>query len=171
MSRIKRDSIGYLVVIGFCLLMLTWGIPNYTPEYPGYGASPALVANVAVGVMLVMAIISLVRVAVAVKTNRPIPAEESEFPEDNSDDGGFTQVGRGNLKHLAGSMVPSLLLLVAIDYIGYIPASFLFLMALQFIIGSRRWLQMIVIAVLLVAALYIIMRYGFGVPVPGPQLF
>ena len=45
------------------------------------------------------------------------------------------------------------------------------LMALQFIIGSRRWLQMIVIAVLLVAALYIIMRYGFGVPVPGPQLF
>ena len=40
MSRIKRDSIGYLVVIGFCLLMLTWGIPNYTPEYPGYGARP-----------------------------------------------------------------------------------------------------------------------------------
>ncbi len=171
MSRIKRDSIGYLVVIGFCLLMLTWGIPNYTPEYPGYGASPALVANVAVGVMLVMAIISLVRVAVAVKTNRPIPAEESEFPEDNSDDGGFTQVGRVNIKHLASIMIPCLLLLGAIDYIGYELASLGFLLLIQYVIGSRKWLQSIIVAVVLVAVLFVIMRYGFGVPVPGPQYF
>ena len=151
--------------------MLTWGIPTYTPEYPGYGAPPALVPNVSVCVILVMAIVSLVNALLSVYLKRPLPVQESEFPEDIEGDDGFTQVGRVNLKHLAGIMVPSLLLLVAIDYIGYIPASFLFLMALQFIIGSRRWLQMIVIAVLLVAALYIIMRYGFGVPVPGPQLF
>ena len=171
MTRIKRDSIGYLVVIGFCVLMLTWAIPTYTPAYPGYGASPALVANVAVGVMLVMAIISLVRVLLALNMNQVIPAEESQFPEDQADGGGFTQVGRVNLKHLASIMIPCVLLLVAIDYAGYEIASFVFLMILQFLIGSRKWLQSIVVSVALVAVLFIVMRYGFGVPVPGPQYF
>ena len=171
MTRVKRDSIGYLVIIGFCLVMLTWAIPTYTPEYPGYGAPPALVPNVAVCVMLVMALVSLIRVIVAVSLNKPIPPEESQFPEDSAEGGGFTQVGRVNLAHLAGIMGPSLLLLVAIDYIGYELASFAFLMIIQFIIGSRRWVQMVIIAFALVAVLYVIMRYGFGVPVPGPRIF
>ena len=42
---------------------------------------------------------------------------------------------------------------------------------LQFAIGNRNWIQMIVIAVIMDALLYVVMRYGFGVPVPGPQLF
>lgn len=171
MSRIKRDSIGYLVVIGFCLLMLTWGIPDYTPAYPGYGASPALVANVAVAVMLVMAIVSLLRVLLAIHLNKPIPLEESQFPQDRSDEPGFTQVGRVNLKHLANIMIPCLLLLGAIDFIGYELASISFLLLIQYLIGSRKWLQMMIVAVVLVAVLFVIMRYGFGVPVPGPQYF
>ena len=171
MSRVTRDMIGYVVLIAFCILLLTWAIPTYTPEYPGYGAPPALVPTVAVCVMLFMACLSLARVALALYLGKPIPPDESAFPEDLEDDGGFTQVGRVNLLHLAGIMVPSILLLVAIDHIGYIPASLIFLVALQFIIGSRRWLQSVIVAVALVAALYVIMRYGFGVPVPGPQLF
>lgn len=171
MTRVTRDTIGYLVIIGFCILMLSWAIPTYTPAYPGYGAPPALVPNVAVGVMLVMACISLLRVLLAVYFDRPIPGEESEFPEDLEDGGGFTQVGRVNLPHLAAIMIPSILLLVAIEYLSYPIASFLFLMAIQFLIGSRRWLQSTIVAVALVAALYVVMRYGFGVPVPGPQLF
>lgn len=171
MTRVKRDTIGYLLLIGFCLWLLAWAIPTYTPEYPGYGAPPALVPNVAVCVMLVMALISLVRVLLAVKLGKAIPPEEGEFPEDLEDGGGFTQVGRVNLKHLANVMIPCVLLVVAIEYIGYIFASFGFLMILQFLIGSRRWLQSIIVAVSLVAVLYVIMRYGFGVPVPGPQIF
>ena len=171
MTRIQRDSIGYLVVIGFCLLMLTWAIPTYTPAYPGYGASPALVANVAVGVMLLMAIISLARILLALYLNKRIPPEESQFPEDHAHGGGFTQVGRVNLTHLAAILIPCVLLLVAIEYIGYEIASFAFLMVLQFLIGSRRWLQSVIVAAALVAALFVIMRYGFGVPVPGPQFF
>ena len=46
MTRVKRDAIGYLVVIGTCIFFLTWAIPTYTPEYPGYGAPPALVPNI-----------------------------------------------------------------------------------------------------------------------------
>jgi len=170
-TRINRDTVGYLLIIGFCILLLAWAIPNYTPAYPGYGAPPAMVPNVAVCVMLVMACISLVRNVLSAYTNHPMPAEEREFPEDQEAGDGFTQVGRVNLKHLAGIMIPSVLLLVAIEYIGYVPASLAFLMALQYLIGSRKWIQSIVVAVVLVAVLYIVMRYGFGVPVPGPQIF
>ena len=171
MTRTNRDILGYVVVIAFCALLLAWAIPTYTPEYPGYGAPADLVPVVATWVMLVMALISLLRNVIAVYLNKPIPAEESEFPEDMEEGGGFTQVGRVNLLHLGGIMIPCILLVVAIDYVGYNPASLVFLLLLQFIIGSRRWLQSIIIAVALVAVLYIIMRYGFGVPVPGPQLF
>ena len=163
--------IGYLLIIGFCILMLTWAIPVYTPAYPGYGASPALVPNVAVCVMLLMACISLLRVSLAVLLNKPIPLEETNFPGDQEGSGGFTQVGRVNLKHLASLMIPCVLLLVAIEYIGYELASFAFLMILQYVIGSRKWVQSIFVSIVLVAVLYVIMRYGFGVPVPGAQIF
>lgn len=151
--------------------MLTWAIPTYTPPYPGYGASPALVSNVAVGIMLIMAILSLITIAIFLYTKKPLPVEESTFPEDLEDSSGFTQVGRVKLYHLASIMIPSVLLVVAIEYIGYILASFAYLMILQYVIGSRKWVQSIVVAVILTAVLYIVMRYGFSVPVPGPQIF
>ena len=171
MTRIKRDSIAYLAVAGFCILMLTWGIPTYTPDYPGYGASPALVPNVAVGVMLFMACLSLLRIGVAVYSKNSIPAEESEFPEDMDEGAGFTQVGRVKLQHLASTMIPCVLLVVAIEHIAYMFVSFVFLMIFQYVIGSRNWVQSIMVSVILTAVLYIVMRFGFGVPVPGPQLF
>lgn len=151
--------------------MLTWGIPTYTPDYPGYGASPALVPNVSVGVMLFMACLSLLRISVAIYMNKPIPAEESEFPEDMEEGAGFTQIGRVKLNHLASTMIPCVLLVVAIEYIPYMFVSFAFLMVFQYVIGSRKWVQSTVVSVMLTAVLYIVMRYGFGVPVPGPQLF
>jgi len=170
-TRIKRDSIAYLVISGLSVLMLTWGIPTYTPEYPGYGASPALVPNVSVGLILFMACLSLLRNGIAAYLNKPIPPEESEFPEDMEEGAGFTQVGRVKLQHLASTMVPCVLLVVAIEYIAYIFVSFVFLMIFQYVIGSRKWVQSIVVSTILTAVLYIVMRYGFGVPVPGPQIF
>jgi hypothetical protein len=151
--------------------MLTWAIPTYTPPYPGYGASAALVPIVSVCVMLFMACLSLIRVGLALYMNKPIPAEEREFPEDLEQGSGFTQVGRMKLYHLAGIMIPCVLLVVAIEYIGYALASVAFLMILQYIIGSRRWIQPAVVSIVLTTVLYIVMRYGFGVPVPGPQMF
>ncbi len=170
-TRIKRDSIAYLLIVGFCILMLAWAIPIYTPAYPGYGASAALVPIVAVSVMLFMACLSLMFIGVSSYLKKPMPVEEREFPEDLEGGGGFTQVGRINLPHLARIMIPCVLLVVAIEYIGYVLASFAFLMILQYAIGSRKWLQSIVVSIILTAVLYIVMRYGFGVPVPGPQIF
>ncbi|MBX2836182.1 MAG: tripartite tricarboxylate transporter TctB family protein [Gammaproteobacteria bacterium] len=171
MRRIIRDTLGYGVLVLFCLWLLLWAIPIYTPEYPGYGAPPALVPNVAVWVMLVMACVALLRNVIALYLGKSIPVAEREFPEESSETSGFTQVGRVNLIHLGRIMIPCVLLLATIDHIGYIPAAFLFLIILQFLIGSRRWLQSVIVSIALVATLYVIMRYGFGVPVPGPQLF
>jgi len=169
-TRVKRDTIAYLLIVGFCIVMLAWAIPEYTPAYPGYGASPALVPIVAVCVMLAMTILSIIRVAIAVYTKKPVCSEETEFPEDLKDGGGFTQVGRVKLDHLAYTMIPCVLLMIAIEYIGYILASFVFLMVFQYVIGCRKWIQAIVVSVVMTAVLYIVMRYGFGVPVPGPEL-
>ena len=151
--------------------MLSWAIPTYTPPYPGYGASPAMVPVVSICVMLFMACLSMIRSGLSLYTKKPMPAEEREFPEDLEQGSGFTQVGRVNLPHLASIMIPCVLLVVAIEFIGYAIASFIFLMVLQYIIGSRNWVQSTLIAIILTAVLYIVMRYGFGVPVPGPQLF
>ena len=171
MTRIKRDGIAYLLIVAFCIVMLAWAIPTYSPPYPGYGASPALVPIVAVCVMLFMTCISLIFVGMALFMNKPLPVEEGQFPEDIENDGGFTQVGRVNLKHLAGIMLPCVFLVVGIEYLGYIPAAFIFLIIFQYVVGCRRCMQSIVVSVVLTMVLYIIMRYGFGVPVPGPHYF
>ena len=171
MTKVKRDMIASLVISGFCVVMLTWAIPTYTPAYPGYGASAALVPNVSVSVMLFMACLSLLRYGIALYTNKPMSAEESEFPEDMEENAGFTQVGLVKLKHLASTMIPCVLLVIAIEYIAYMFVSFVFLMVFQYVIGSRNWVQSTIVSIILTAVLYIVMRYGFGVPVPGPQLF
>ncbi len=103
--------------------------------------------------------------------NSPMPVEEREFPEDLENDEGFTQVGRLKLGLLARIMTPCILLVIATDYIGYILTSVAFLMLFQYAIGSRKWVQITTLAIILTAVLYVVMRYGFGVPVPGPQLF
>lgn len=151
--------------------MLTWGIPTYTPEYPGYGASAALVPNVAVSVMLVMALLSMLRLGLTIFLKKPMSLEDSEFPEDLEGGAGFTQIGRVKLRHLASTLIPCLLLVISIEYIPYVFVSFAFLMVFQYVIGNRNWIQSIIVSLALTAVLYIVMRYGFGVPVPGPQLF
>lgn len=174
MTRVKREMVASLVISVFCIVMLTWGIPTYTPAYPGYGASSALVPNVCISVMLFMACLSLLRYGMALLMKKPMSAKELQFPEDiedTEDNAGFTQEGRVKLKHLASTLIPCVLLVIAIEYIAYMFVSFVFLMVFQYVIGSRNWVQSILVSVALTAVLYIVMRYGFGVPVPGPQLF
>lgn len=150
--------------------MLAWGIPNYTPAYPGYGASPALVPNVSISVILLMSVLVLVRNAVTKLKGKTLPPEESEFPEDGQTTG-FTQVGRVKLFRLLSFMIPCALFVIGIEYIGYIPAALLFMLVIQYVIGTRTLVQPIIVSISAVAVLYIVMRYGFGVPIPGPQLF
>ena len=150
--------------------MLTWAIPTYTPAYPGYGASPALVPNVSISVILLMSALALLRNFIAKQRNKRLSLHDHQVP-DGTEASGFTQIGRIKLVHLASFMIPCALLVIGIEYIGYVPAAFLFLLIIQYVIGSRQQIQPFVVSIATVAVMYIIMRYGFGVPVPGPQLF
>lgn len=170
MTTLQRDSVAYLLITAFCILMLVWAIPTYTPPYPGYGASPALVPNVSVSVILVMSFLALLRNVFTMQKNKTLPPEQHHTP-DGTEASGFTQVGRVKLIHLASFMIPCALLVLGIDYIGYVPAALLFLLVIQYVIGSRQLIQPIVVSVVAVAVMYIIMRFGFGVPIPGPQFF
>lgn len=170
MSRTQRDTLAYLLILAFSVFLLAWAIPTYTPPYPGYGASPALVPIVSVCVIAVMAILALVRNALARRAGKTHPLEDKDFP-DEGESSGFTQIGRVNLRHLLSFMIPCALLVVGIDHIGYLPAALLFMLVIQFIMGSRKLVQPIIVSVAAVALMYVVMRYGFGVPIPGPQLF
>lgn len=166
MTRIQRDTSAYIFVVLASVFLLTWAIPNHTPAYPGYGAPPALVPNVVVGVMLVMALLALVRNALAIWGEKPLSKTEGEYPEDG-DSGGFTQIGRVNLLHLARFIIPAALLIPGFNWIGFIPTSIIFLLLLQYLVGCCKPVIAIVVALVTVAVMYVAMRYGFGVPVPG----
>lgn len=166
MTRIQRDTLINVCIALACLVFLIWIIPAYTPPHPGYGASPALVPNVVVGVMLVMAILALTRNLMATRWNKALSADESAYPEDGQGSG-FTQVGRVNLWHLAKLMIPCALFVPAIEWFGYLPTALGFMLIIQIVIGQRRPLPAITVAVAMVAAMYVAMRYGFNVPVPG----
>lgn len=170
MTRQQRNKVAYIVILIFSAVMLIWAIPTYTPPYPGYGASPALVPNVSVGIIVVMSILALGRNVLAKRSGKAMSADETEFGDD-AEAGGFTQVGRISLVYLGKFIVPCALLIIGIEYIGYLPAAFLFMLVIQFVIGSRKMGQSVVVAVAAVGVMYVTMRYGFGVPIPGPQLF
>ncbi len=158
--------LAYAVIALASVLFLVWAIPVYTPAYPGYGASPALVPNVAVSVMLVMAILAIARSLAAVRGGAPLSEEEATYPEEGSGSG-FTQVGRVDIVHLVKFMAPAALYVIGIHTIGYLPSALIFLLLLQYLVGARSPVRIAVLAVAAVALMYAAMRYGFGVPIPG----
>ena len=166
MNRVQRDILAYVFVALASLLLLTWAIPAYTPPYPGYGASPALVPNVVVIVMLIMAILGVVRSTMAIRDSSTLSEEETTFPEDGGGSG-FTQVGRLDIIHLAKFMIPAALFVIGINTIGYIPSALGFVVLVQYLVGARSPVKILVLSVAAVAFMYVAMRYGFGVPIPG----
>lgn len=166
MTRIQRDTLAYVLIVLASVVLLAWAIPRYTPAYPGYGASPALVPNVAVAVMLVMAVLAIVRTEVARRRGTRLDAEESEYPQEGGGTG-FTQVGRLDILHLFKFMVPAALFVVGIHTIGYMASAFGFMLLLQYLVGARNHVRILAISVIAVALMYAVMRYGFGVPIPG----
>jgi len=169
-TRINRDTIAYILILMFCIVMLTWAIPKYTPAYPGYGASPALVPNVSVGIMMAMSVLALIFNTLVKFREKRLSSGEGAFPEEGQESG-FTQIGRVNLVHLFSFIVPCALFIVGIEYIGYLPAAFLFMLLIQYLIGSRKLVQPVIVSLVTVGLMYVTMRYGFGVPIPGPQFF
>ncbi len=166
MTRIQRDTVIYICIALGSVALLISIIPAYTPPYPGYGASPALVPNVAVGIMLVMSVLALVRNGLAYWWGRTRSPEESEYPDEGESDG-FSQVGKVKIWHLGRLIIPCALLIPAMDWIGYIPAGIAFMLVIQYLVGRREPIRPVILSFAVVFIIYVAMRYGFNVPVPG----
>ncbi|MEW6670442.1 MAG: tripartite tricarboxylate transporter TctB family protein [Thermodesulfobacteriota bacterium] len=159
MTLRQRDNLIYGGIALGSVAFLVWVIPAYTPPYPGYGVSASLLPNVTVGIILALSVLALIRNIlsyVLIKKNKP---EESPSAVANPGDKVY-------LWHLARFMIPCVLLMPAMKWAGFIPAGIAFMLLIQFLCGQRKPVTMVLVAVGLVGALFAVMRYGLGVPMP-----
>jgi hypothetical protein len=143
------------------VFLLLWVIPTYTPPYPGYGVSSALLPNLVFGVILALSVLSLgsniffhYRAKLS-DSEKDRPVEEENRSEDNV-----------HLWHLTSFIIPCILLMPAMQWMGFIPAGLLFMLLIQFLCGQRKLFTIGIVAVCTVGAMYLAMRYGLGIPMP-----
>lgn len=156
--RARDNVISGGIVLG-SLVFLFWVIPAYSPPYPGYGVSASLLPNVTVGIILALAVLSLVRGLLSHLLAKSETAGGSLSRETSQEE-------RVHLWHLARFMIPSALLLPAMKWAGFIPAGLIFMLLIQYLCGQRKPVPAVLTAVGSVFTLYVAMRYGLGVPMP-----
>ena len=157
MTQPQRDMTAYGFVALAGAAFLLWIIPAWTPEYPGYGAPASLLPDLAAGFMLVLALVGLARAALA---DRAARREAAAAPEASPPS------VRIHWSHLARFLIPCLLCMPAMSTLGFLPAGVAFLAVIQYLCGQRRPGIMALVAVLPVLAVYALMRFGLGVPLP-----
>jgi hypothetical protein len=157
MTKRKRDVIVFSGIIAGSLIFLFWAIPAYTPEYPGYGVPAHLLPNITVVIMLLLSVSELIRIFLVYRAEKQKgQVTRKEIPENE----------KINLWHLIKFLVPSALLMPAVEWMGFIPASILFLLVIQYLCRQRNPVIMILVTVVTVGIVYSGMRYGLQVPFP-----
>lgn len=146
MSIYQRDIIGYAIILILSCSLYFWGIPAYSPEYPGYGVPASFMPNIAAACMGLLSILGLVQT---------VKKRSKE-----------TKAGKINWIHLIKFFVPCLLLMPAMATIGYLISGMLFLSLIQFFCGQRNVLCLVLVSIVPVAVFYALMVYALGVPLP-----
>lgn len=149
MTVLQRDTFSYGFIVVFSGALLLWGIPAFTPEYPGYGVPASLVPNVAAGFMLLLALLGLIRTFLARRKEETASTGKLIF-----------------WQHLARFLVPCFLLMPAMSFLGFLPAGIGFLFLIQVFCGQRKPIPLILVSILPVLTVWLLMRYGLGVPMP-----
>lgn len=161
MTEKTRDNfVSGGIVLG-SLLFLLWVIPTFTPPYPGYGVSSALLPNVVIGLILALSGLQLVVNLVGQRKAKSSDADK-EQPEEK-------EIPPGDKVHLlilASFMIPCILLFPALKYLTFIPGALLFLVIMQYLCNQRNLLTIAIVAVCTTAFMYVAMVYGLGVPLP-----
>lgn len=152
MTTAQRDIVSYGVIIVFCAAMLAWGIPTYSPEYPGYGMPASTVPSIAVGLMLLLSLTGLVRTLSTFRRERQDKKEERRVVI--------------HWLYLVCFLLPCFLLMPAMHLAGFVPAGMLFMLIIQLFCGQRRIAPLVLVTALPVLIVYVLMRYGLGVPMP-----
>lgn len=159
MTGKKRENLVSGGVALGSLVFLIWVIPTFTPPYPGYGVSSALLPNVAFGGVLALSLLSL-----GYNLFSHIKAKSTNSEAGQSGD--IRSENRVHLWHFASFMIPCILLMPAMKWIGFIPGGLLFMLLMQYLCGQRNPVMMALVAVCTVGLIYAAMRYGLSVPMP-----
>ena len=146
MSIYQRDMIGYAIILILSWSLYFWGLPAYSPEYPGYGVPASFMPDIAAVCMGLLSILGLVQT---------VKKRDKE-----------TKAGKMNWIHLIKFFVPCLLLMPAMATIGYLISGMLFLSLIQFLCGQRSAWCLILVSMVPVAVFYALMVYALGVPLP-----
>jgi len=160
MTGNKRENLVSGGVALGSLVFLIWVIPTFTPPYPGYGVSSALLPNIAFGSILALSLMSLGANAFShfkVKAKSPEAGQSAEDTPSGD---------RVHLLHLASFMIPCILLMPVMKWLGFIPGGLLFMLLTQYLCGQRKPVTMVLVAVCTVGSIYAAMRYGLSVPMP-----
>lgn len=88
--------------------------------------------------------------------------------------------GEGAASHFRRRVVPSLIVwmlvllvayMVSLERIGFLPASYLFLVIGMRLLGERRWLVNLALGALALAAIYLVFQLAFTVVLPTGSLW
>ncbi|MBT4526686.1 MAG: tripartite tricarboxylate transporter TctB family protein [Deltaproteobacteria bacterium] len=161
MTRKKRDNLVSGGIILFSVFVLAWVIPNFTPPYPGYGVSSALLPNVVFGLILALSLLSLTTNIISDFRNKSAVNNKNQAEKND-----VPVVNRVHLWHLMSIMIPCLLLFPAMRLVGFVPAALVFLILMQYFCGQRKPLILLIVSTCTVGIMYLAMRYGLGVPMP-----
>ena len=155
MTELQRDALSYAVVALLACALVTWIIPTWSPEYPGYGVPATVMPNMAAGIMLFLAILGLGRTALVAAKRKKAAAQGQEAKP----------LGI-NILYLVAIFAPCFLLMKGMSLFGFVPAGIVFMGYVQIFLGQRKPLPLLLVSVLPVLALHAVMRYGLGVPMP-----
>lgn len=146
MSVYQRDIIGYAIILILASSLYFWGIPTYSPEFPGYGVPASFMPNIAAIGMGVLSILGLLQTCK--KQNKEEKAAKT------------------NWFHLVKFFLPCFLLMPAMQTFGYLVSGIIFLLLIQLFCGQRKLICLFLVSVLPVTGFYVLMVYALGVPLP-----
>lgn len=146
MSVYQRDIIGYAIILILSAALYFWGIPTYSPEFPGYGVPASFMPNIAAVGMGVLSLLGLFQT----------------WKKQNKKE----KIAKINWIHLIKFFIPCLLLMPAMAAFGYLLSGILFLLFIQLLCGQRKLMSLILVSVLPVTGFYVLMVYALGVPLP-----
>lgn len=157
MTTKTRDNLVYGTIVLASLAFLLWVIPTYTPEYPGYGVPASMVPNVTVGGILVFSVLALAHNFISHARARRLGSQTVKLEG---------QVDRVHLLHLLKFMLPCILLMPAMKWLGFVPGAILFMVVIQLLCNQRKPVTLILVALVPVGIIYAAMRFLLGVPMP-----
>ncbi len=146
MRHLLLGTYSFLCLLGIALL--TYFIPNNTPEFLGYGIPSSALPN------LCAFSITFFSAVEWIKTYR------------NKEDKRPSSISTQNLLHLVKFVSVAFLTFPTMDIIGFIPGAMLSLLAFQYLCGQREYKALIIITICVPIIIYLVATHLLLITLP-----